>query len=265
MAPEDIFEVYEDIKDDLKFITSSDIRAKIIISLKEGPKKLGDLKDEVHMRSSSILHSMSQLEAKNLITREFQSYSLSQTGEIAAIILIDLVNSFYSIKTREEFWLNHKINEIPESLRDKIDHLGNFKIITPSPSDPPGQSMFKELFLNSKVIKGITSHLIIYDELEVVTEKEDINIILASADLNKIMEGLNSQKSTSIIENIKLWKIKDDLKLVLIVTDNFLLLNLPKVCENDPVSYLISETEESIKWGNELFNHYLNQAEELNI
>ena len=264
MAPEDIFEVYEEIKDDLKFITSSDIRAKIIISLKEGPKKLGDLKDEVHMRSSSILHSMSQLEAKNLITREFQSYSLSQTGEIAAIILIDLVNSFYSIKTREEFWLNHKINEIPESLLDKIDHLGNFKIITTSPADP-GQSMFKELFLNSKVIKGIISHLIIYDELEVVTEKEDINIILASEDLNEIMEGLNSQKSASIIENIKLWKIKEDLKLVLIVTDTFLLLNLPKVCENDSVSYLISETEESIKWGNELFNHYLSQSEELNI
>ena len=130
MAPEDIFELYDEIKDDLKFITSSDIRAKIIISLKEGPKKLGDLKDEVHMRSSSILHSMSQLENKNLISREFRSYSLSQTGEMIAIILIDMVNSFSLMRTHEDFWLNHEINEIPEDLVGKIDCLGDFKVIT---------------------------------------------------------------------------------------------------------------------------------------
>ncbi len=263
MAPEDIFDLYDEIKDDLKFITSSDIRAKIIISLKEGPKKLGDLKDEVHMRSSSILHSMSQLETKNLITREFQSYSLSQTGEMAAIVLMDMINSFSLIKTQEDFWLNHDINEIPEYLMDKIDCLGDFKVIKSSLSDSNEQSIFKELLLDSKVIKGIISPLIIHDELEVVNKKEHINIILADNALNEVIEGLNSQKD--IIENIKLWKIKEDLKLVLIVTDNFLLLNLPQVQKNNSISYLINETEESIKWGNKLFNYYLRQAEELNI
>ena len=265
MAPEDIFELYEEIKDDLKFITSSDIRAKIIISLKEGPKKLGDLKDEVHMRSSSILHSMSQLENKNLITREFQSYSLSQTGAMAAIILIDTITSFSLIKTHEEFWLNHEINEIPEYLMDKIDWLGDFKVVESSFSNSPDQSIFKELLLDSKVIKGIISPLIIYDELELVNKKEDIGIILANNALNEVIEGLNSQKNVTTIENIKLLKIKEDLKLVLIVTDNFLLLSLPQVQKNDSISYLMSETEESIKWGNKLFNYYLSQAEELNI
>jgi predicted transcriptional regulator len=262
MAPEDIFELYEEIKEDLKFITSSDIRAKIIISLKEGPKKLGDLKNEVHMRSSSILHSMSQLETKNLITREFQSYSLSQTGEMAATVLIDMVNSFYLIKENENFWLNHDINEIPEDLMGKIDDLSGFKIITfPDFSE---QSPFKELLLDSKVIKGIISPLIIYEELEVVNKKEDIHLILANNNSNEIIEKLKFQ-DISITENIKLWKINSNLKLILIVTDNFILLNLPQVLKNDSISYLISETEESIKWGNKLFNYYLKQAEELNI
>ncbi|MCZ3365063.1 MULTISPECIES: helix-turn-helix transcriptional regulator [Methanobacterium] len=262
MAPEDIFELYEEIKEDLKFITSSDIRAKIIISLKEGPKKLGDLKNEVHMRSSSILHSMSQLETKNLITREFQSYSLSQTGEMAATVLIDMVNSFYLIKENENFWLNHDINEIPEDLMGKIDDLSGFKIITFP--DFSKQSPFKELLLDSKVIKGIISPLIIYDELEVVNKKEDIHLILVNNNSNEVIEKLKVQ-DISITENIKLWKINGNLKLILIVTDNFILLNLPQVLKNDSSSYLISETEESIEWGNKLFNYYLNQAEELNI
>lgn len=263
MAPKDIFELYEEIKDDLKFITSSDIRAKIVISLNEGPKKLGDLKDEVHMRSSSILHSMSQLEAKNLITREFQNYSLSQTGEMSAIVLMEMVNSLYLIKSNEEFWLNHKINEIPEYLMDKIDCLGNFKVIKSSLSDSPEQSPFNELLLGSKVIKGIISPLIIQDELGVVDKKEDVCIILADGNLNEVIAGFNLQKDTT--ENIKLWKIKEDLKLILIVTDKFILLNLPPAHKNDSISYLMSETEESIKWGNKLFKYYLSQAEKLNI
>lgn len=263
MASEDIFELYEEIKDYLKFITSSDIRVKIIISLKEGPKKLGDLKDEVHMRSSSILHSMSQLENKNLIIREFQSYSLSQTGEMAATILIDMVNSFSLIRAKEDFWLNHEIDEIPEYLMDKISCLGDFKVISSSLSDSPEQSIFKELLLNSKVIKGIISPLIIQDKLDVLNKKEDTYFIIDSKASNDIIEVCLDDTTT--IENIKLWKIKDDLKLVLIVTDNFMLLNLPQVQENDSICYLMGETAESIKWGNELFNYYLNQSEELNI
>ena len=264
MAPEDIFELYEEIKDDLKFITSSDIRAKIIISLKEGPKKLGDLKNEVHMRSSSILHSMSQLETKNLINREFQSYSLSQTGEMAATVIIDIVNSFSLIKENENFWLNHDLNEIPEDLIGKIDNLSDFKIINSSISDSSEQFIFRELLSNCEVIKGIISPLIIHDEFEVVNKKEDIHFILANNNSNDVIEKLKFQ-DISLTENIKLWEIKDNLKLILIVTDNFVLLNLPPIPENDSISYLISETEESIEWGNKLFNYYLNQAEELNI
>ncbi len=260
MSSEDIFELYGEIKDDLKFITSSDIRSKIIISLKEGQKKLGDLKDEVHMRSSSILHSMSQLESRDLIIREFQSYSLSQTGEMIAIILIDMINSFSLIKKHKEFWLDHELKEIPEELIDQIECLGDFKVINSPILDSLGQFIFKELFCKSKVIKGIISPLIIYDELKVANEKDNIHIILADNTLNEVLDFENNT-----IEKIKLWKIKEDLKLVLIVTDNFLLLKLPELNEKqDFPSYLMSETEESIKWGNKLFNYYLNQAEELN-
>jgi len=263
MASEDIFKLYDEIKDDLKFITSSDIRVKIIISLKDGQKKLGDLKDEVHMRSSSILHSMSQLESRNLIIREFQSYSLSQPGEMIAIILVDMINSFSLMKKHEDFWLNHEINEIPEDFLDKIDCLGDFKVIIYPFTDSLNQSILKKLFLKSKVIKGILSPLIIQDEFEVVDEKEDINLILANTTLNEAIEvKFENLKNSTTIEKIKFWKIKD-LKLALIVTDKFLLFNLPPLQKQDSISYLMSETEESIEWGNNLFNHYLSQAEEV--
>jgi len=79
-----MFELYEQVKDDVKFFIASDVRAKIIISLKDGSKNLADLRKDIHLSSSTILHGMSQLEEKNLIFRESGNYSLSQKGEIAA-------------------------------------------------------------------------------------------------------------------------------------------------------------------------------------
>jgi predicted transcriptional regulator len=40
-------------------------------------------------------------------------------------------------------------------------------------------------------------------------------------------------------------------------------LNLPPLEKQDSISYLMSETDKSIEWGNDLFNYYLNQAEEV--
>jgi len=182
---------------------------------------------------------------------------------MVAIILIDIINSFSSIKKHQDYWLNHEINEIPENLIGKIDCLGDFKVIN-YPEDSKDPLNFKELLFKSKVIKGIFSPLIIYDELNVVPEKEDIHLILAGNNLNEAIELLKIKnlERDHTIENIKLWKVKEDLKLILIVTDNFLLLNLPPCEKHDFISYLMSETEESIKWGNELFNYYLSQAEE---
>lgn len=266
MIPDNIFELYGEIKDDLKFITSSDIRVKIIISLNEGQKKLGDLKNEVHMRSSSILHSMSQLESRNLIIREFQSYSLSQTGEMVALNLIDLINSFSLMKKHEDFWLNHEINEIPENLINEINCLGHFKIIkVPSPN-LLNQSIFNELLFESNVVKCIVSPLIRYEFLKAVHGKEDIQLILTDSALNEAIKMLNLEHITNKakIESIEPHKIKIDLKLALIVTDNFLLLGLPQQDgKHDPISYLISETKDAIKWGNKLFSYYQGQAEKL--
>ena len=43
----DLFNVYDEVKDDLSFLIKSDIRVKILISLTEGAKNIAQLKNEL--------------------------------------------------------------------------------------------------------------------------------------------------------------------------------------------------------------------------
>lgn len=256
------FGPYDEIKEDLKFITSSDIRVRIIISLKEGQKKLVDLKKEVHTNSSTILHNIRQLESRNLIKKEFQNYSLSQTGKIVAINIINIVNTFSVIKKNKDFWIRHEINGIPEHLIGEIECLGDFKVIKSIPTD---LVTYKELLLNSMSIKCIIPDFNDFDEFffEILNQNEHIELILTGGALKKMLEKLNLYSQTTGDEkNLKLHEI-NSLKLLLIVTNELILLNLPLVDgKYDFDEFLISKSGEAIEWGNKVFNYYLKMSKE---
>ncbi|HML04807.1 MAG TPA: transcriptional regulator, partial [Methanobacterium sp.] len=107
MEIENIFESYDKIKEDLKFISTSDVKTKIILSLKNEPKKLSDIKKDTQIGSSTILHNMRQLEYKNFVIKEFQDYSLTPTGQLIALNLISMINSIYLAKKNKYYLLNH--------------------------------------------------------------------------------------------------------------------------------------------------------------
>ncbi|MBI5680165.1 MAG: DUF1724 domain-containing protein [Methanobacterium sp.] len=265
MDSDNIFKPYEEIKNDLKFITSSDIRTKIIISLKERPKKLGELKNEVQTNASAILHNMGQLENKKLIIKEFQDYSLSQTGEITAINLINLVKAIYLLKNNKDYLLNHDLKEIPISLLDEIECLEHLKI-TNSPIDII-LNTYSGRIAESKYIKCIIPVSGIINEFisDILHQNINSNLIFAKNDLEDTSPQINL-KTPSIVNkksNLK-FAIHNNLKLTLILTDNFLLLNLPEINgRNDSKTNLVCQSEDAICWGNKLFDYYLKKSEEI--
>lgn len=263
MDPENSFKPYEEIKDDLKFITASDVKMKIILSLKDGQKKLSDIKNRINISSSTILHNMRQLESKKFVIKEFQDYSLSQTGEIVALNLITMINSIYLAKKNKNFWLNHEISGIPEELINKIEYLCNIDVL----EYKTAISMIIESFNDSKnakcIFKDPNCEKILFEILN--NKKRCINLILKDTYINEIIHA-NKDQETYLNKNVKLWKLNKDLKLNLIVLDNLMFLNLPYIGQNPHnISYLVIKNIEGVNWGKELFDYYLNQSEEFNL
>ncbi|WP_414469614.1 helix-turn-helix transcriptional regulator [Methanobacterium sp. ACI-7] len=252
MDSKDIFKPYDKIKDDLKFITASDIKIKILISLKEGPKKLSDLKKDVHFNSSTILHNMRQLENKNIISKEFQYYSLSQTGEIITHNLINFLKSIHIIKNQKEFWLEHNIDSIPQDSINRIECLRNVNVCTLESV----HLTLKKLLLNSNNINCIFSYPIYENKLYNILFKEKDNSSV-------LLSGEYSDISLKALENKNFYSLNNKyLGLNLIVLDNLMFLNIPYINGiPDHDQCLISKGKEEIKWGNKLLNYYFSQLQ----
>jgi len=258
MEIENNFESYDVIKDDLRFITTSDVKTKIILSLKEEQKKLSEIKKDIRIRSSTILHNMNQLEKKNFVIKDLQGYSLTQTGELLALNLMNIINSIYIAKKNKDYLLNHEIDYIPIDLIDKIECIIDAKILKHDSIIPK----FKNSLIESKNINCILGHSTNEILLETLLNKNNrLNIISPENFLSEAIHIKNESKSLEN-KNIELCKFNKDLRLELIVLDDSILLNLPPLNKFQDKLCLISESEKGVKWGIELFNHYLKQSEE---
>ena len=131
----EILKLYGKVRDDLKFLTASDVRTRIIITLNSGLKSLRDLKDETNLSSATILHGMNQLDEKNFILKQSGGYSLSQTGKIIAIHLISLIKASTSLGELEKIFLRHEIDAIPEYLLESIGSLKDSMVVESTPTD----------------------------------------------------------------------------------------------------------------------------------
>ena len=203
-----IFSLYDDVKDDLKFFVASDVRVKILLSLNKGSKNLANLRKEIHLSSSTILHGMYQLEKRNLVFRESGNYRLSQTGEISTNKLIDVIKAAYAMNKCENLFLNHEIESIPSELLKDIGCLENATIIRSTHTDiiKPYNELSKFLSETTNV-KHLSSVFFTYNIqiLENLEKTGNVHLLFTDELLKKLLETIEPE---SIEEGISLEILK---------------------------------------------------------
>lgn len=262
-----MFELYEQVKDDVKFFIASDVRAKIIISLKDGSKNLADLRKDIHLSSSTILHGMSQLEEKNLIFRESGNYSLSQKGEIAAYKLIDLVKSIYSLNKLQNLFLHHDISAIPTKLFKDIGCLEDSLIIKATETDiMKPQDVRLAMISKSNNIKHLSS---VFDLsttqifLNALEKGGNVELILTTGIMEKFVETTDKKVIQKWIKkgSLTLLKLEDDVKISLTIGDDFMTMGLFSTSGAYDLNVaLISQEKDALSWGESLYEYHLQQT-----
>ena len=262
-----MFELYEQVKDDVKFFIASDVRAKIIISLKDGSKNLADLRKDIHLSSSTILHGMSQLEEKNLIFRESGNYSLSQKGEIAAYKLIDLVKSVYSLNKLQSLFLHHDISAIPTNLFKDIGCLENSLIIKATETDiMKPQDVRLAMISKSNNIKHLSS---VFDLsttqifLNALEKGGKVELVLTTGIMEKLEETIDKPALQKWVKkgSLKLMKLDDDVKISLTIGDDFMTMGLFSTSGAYDLNVaLISQEKDALSWGESLYEYHLQKT-----
>ncbi len=259
--------MYEGVEKSLKFLTTSSVRNKILMSLREGVKDLGDLKDEMKLESSTIIHSVRAMEGEDLLVEKEDGYHLTQIGKILSHKLFDMVKTLNALNKNREFWLNHQIDGIPQQFLERIGEIKDGKLVKSSPTDLLKViSTYFELTRKAKELKGVSPVFIpaLLGIMEkVVNRGTDVQIVLTKEVLKTMIEALDEKHRRKLKDilrkenNLTFWITDDDIKVAFTVTDSILSLGLfSNDGMYDPNVDLISHNKEAINWGRELFEYY---------
>jgi len=271
MNTDEIMDVYDYIKDDLKFITTSSIRTRIVLSLNED-KDLTELKNQLGLKSSSISHALKRLEKEDIVFKKGKKYSLSSLGKLYFIKSQNFFRSFEAIKNCEKIFLNHLIDGIPSFLVRKMECLSNSIIVESTPIDVvKPQTHYAELVSKSENIKTV-SPIFYYPFLDLyfygLKKEANAEIILTPLILDAMVKNTEKGELEKKIssKNLKILRVDEDVKIAFTVTEDFFSFGL---FLNDGIydatMSLVNFDEDAIRWGEELYDHYLKKAKKIDL
>jgi predicted transcriptional regulator len=267
-------DIYNETKDLLRYTSNSSVRVQILICLNEGIQTMSELKKYTGISSSTISNNLSNLEKRNITTKEGEKYALSPLGDILTLNLIENIKTVSVVRKFQKLWLNHDLSDIPPALLKKVGSLYKANLIEAESEELyKPHEIYEEVIQNSKYVKGVSpifrfSYIELYRNI--VENDITVELILTKSILSETLSGIDSKSLEYLSEfmsqeKVKFWVI-NDAKTAFTVTDKYLSLGLFHEDGNyDHTRDLISDDNDAVTWGNQLFEYYKNQAEKLEL
>jgi predicted transcriptional regulator len=256
----------------LRLLICSDLRKKLLLALKNGTTSLAGLRQATGASSTAAIHALRELEKERLTFQDGKrNYLLTSSGKIVALHVESFVQTVNVITQFGKFWLEHDLSGIPEDSLKNIGYLQESQVLTSMPTDVFNAfSTFITLLEDAKVIRGVApvfapDLLDVYAELaakgipiELVVTREVLENMLELADRSALKDQLK--------ENLRLFVIKQNPKTAFTVTDYFFMVGLFRLDGSyDYSDELLSYSNDALRWGRELFDHYLRASKEFDL
>ena len=244
-------ENYKSVSEDVKYISNSLIRLKILATLYKGPFNMKELNEITNLSYSSISSNMHGLEIKGYVYRELNKYYLSNEMKlnIESVLelkeIIDLINDFFNILD------GHIVDIIPNESIAELYLLGKANLIESDGVDVYKTSMYIEDVLKSA--KSVKCVLPFYYENfnHLIDDIEDTEILIHESILEVLEESLQEEVKSFKINNIFLLIVTDEVMLIGFFKDNGFF---------DQNRLLTSKNKDSILWANNLFENFKNKV-----
>jgi predicted transcriptional regulator len=241
--------------------------------LNEGKKSLADLQKKLKASKPALIHSLRELEGNHLVRQDqVRQYLLTPIGMVAARKVIDFRRAMEVLEKHEAFWSAHNLRGIPDHVFDRIGSLRDATLITGAPPDVfKAMRHFIELLKDSTLVR-LVSPIYIPNIDAIILEKfaseeTRIELVLTEAVLHRLIdEAEHTRLKGAGGKHLILRVLHDDPKLVMVVTDHFMVLAPYRTDDTfDYSSTLTSENPEAIAWSQQLFDHYVSVSTEVTL
>ena len=247
----------------LKYILTSEMRSKLLLTLYENSKNLDDLRNELEKPSATILHGIKELETTNLVKKSHKYYELTSNGYLITTNMIKLIENWYSVNKSKIFWNNHDLSDIPDEILKNVYLLKNAKYVNSTTSNLSNalNAYLKQISQarKLKIILPIYSenhfkHLIKLLEGE---RLDSLELVISEELENSMIKNKHLKESILENEKVKIKTTKNKVKLFLTFSEEFVCLSLFfKDGHYDDSQILIAEDNDALKWAYNLSTYY---------
>ncbi len=254
----------------LDTLTFSEKRENLLILLKDGPKTLEDIRTSLNVTSSGMIPQIRKLEEQNLVRREGKNYALTDMGAIITSVFVPLVKTIDIFEKHEDFLKNHDIEAIPPHLLNRIYDLGNCRLVESNISEiyEPHMDFFEALSKSKKVMGIAPIFHYSYPPffLKLAQSGVEVSLLLTHDVFDKIKKEYRPMLDEYLsLPNASLYVSDEKIKLASAVSDSFFSISLFfKTGGYDSQKDLVSQDESAVKWGRELFDHFMQKSSRVN-
>lgn len=255
----------------IDLILFSEKRKAFLLFLREGPRNIEEILEELEVPRTSLLPQIKKLKEQNLVIQEEGTYRLTDIGEIIIEKVRPFLDTLELFEKNEEFWEDRRLAPIPAHLVKRINEIGNYCLIEPELSHAFDLNpefvehisdsnrvhiflsyfhpQFPDLFLNL-ARKGIELNIVL-DESVHSRFEEDFK-----------MEGEELLK-TGHTRMFVLDKNEIEIPALIAASDKIMILGLFNESGRFDRQYVTGFEPGAVSWGEELFRYYMDMSREI--
>ena len=266
--PENEIDDFSAIKKEIKFLTNSDNRLKIIHCLFKSPQTLKEIHEKTGLNYSSISVNVSNLEDWGHIVNQNDVYYLTNASRLILANVFYLNKSINFLDKNADFLNMHKLDNLKFNALKDLSPLESLELVEATPFDiSKTMRLIKELGDCSKTVKTIFPFMYpqINELLDIWFENDvDIKLILDRDVSRAFIESFDNYKFDDESESrIAVKTVDKELDFALLRTDDGIILGFNKDDGKfDQNAVFISRQADAIVWADEIFEEYEKLAPE---
>jgi predicted transcriptional regulator len=258
------------MSDLIAIVTTSEKRKRLLILLQHGPLVWEEIKTRLNVTASGMLPQIKILEDEGLIIKDGRQYILTDLGRLVVAHLEPFEKTLTVIDQQKRFWQEHDIGALPPDFFTRIGEIQNPQILEAGLEDSfEPHNQFLEMILQSKTVAGLSPIVHpIYPRFfhSLAKQGREVNLILTKSAFNKIKKEYYDMLIDGLqYGNAHLSIYEQNVRFAYIVTDIYFSMALfMKNGIFDSTRDIVSNHPSAIKFGEDLFSHYLQVSRPVN-
>lgn len=249
----------------IKTIFFSEKRKNVLVLLlREGPKKIDEIKDALDVSSSALMPQIRKLLKWDLLTYDSAEdvYKLSDMGALIVEKIEEFLNIVNVYVENHEYWETRDLSEIPYHMRKRIGNLTHCELLVADrdclfefhPTFVDNLINSKHVMMTSSTFQPQTVSLF----SKLLRNNSKLSVVFTELIFDKFLDDFPEEFRCFLShENMRI-SIRSGYigPLTLVVTDTFMALWLFDKNGRFDGTTLISYEKSALKWGQELFTYY---------